>query len=114
MERTPANQAWYDLFLDKVVAAYGLRLDDGAKPSPGDSDNVVRVNAESASSYIEFIVSEHPYIPKRCEHFLRFSSKVSSRSVTKPHIRTVHEIARQYLGDCVYFWHEANDLSAYI
>jgi len=72
------------------------------------------VNAESASSYIEFIVGEHPRIPKRYKHFLQFSSKISSSSVTKPYIRTVHQIARQHFRDCVYFWHEMNNSSTHI
>jgi hypothetical protein len=40
-----------------------LRVSD--LPSPGDGDNVVCVNAESAGSYIEFMVGEHPCMPKR-------------------------------------------------
>jgi hypothetical protein len=32
----------------------------------------VRVNAESDEPYIDFEVGEHPHLPRRCEHFLRF------------------------------------------
>ncbi|KAF7546917.1 hypothetical protein G7Z17_g8094 [Cylindrodendrum hubeiense] len=115
LERTDANKTRYELFLCEVLEAYGLHLDDRTNPTVvADSDNVVRVNAASECSYIEFMVGEHPRIPRRCQHFLRFSSKVSGRSVAEPHIRIVYKIARQHLGDRVYFWHESNEFGACI
>ncbi len=115
LERTRAKQAQYELFLREVLAAYGLRYGDEANQSAvGDSDNVVRVNAESNDYYIEFMVGEHPYLPRRCEDFLRFSSKVSGSSAAEPHIRAVCKIAKQHLGDRVYFWHETNEFCASI
>lgn len=50
-----------------------------------------------------FEVGEHPHLPRRCEHFLRFSSKISGRSLADPYIRGVYKIAQQWLGDRVYF-----------
>jgi hypothetical protein len=74
----------------------------------------MRVNAESEESYIDFKVGEHPHLPRRCEHFLRFSSKISCRSLASPYIRGVYKIAKQWLGDRVYFWHEMNEFGPYI
>jgi hypothetical protein len=114
LERTPANQVRYELFLHEVLAAYGLQLDDGANTTATDSDNIICVETESKKSYIEFMVGEHPYLPRRCEHLLRFSSKVSGRSVAEPHIRRVCKIARQHFGDRVYFWHDMDELGSSI
>lgn len=70
----------------------------------------MRVSPESEESYIEFVVGEHPHLPRQCEHFLPFSSKTSGRSLAEPYIQGVYEVAKQTLGDCVYFWHEINEL----
>jgi hypothetical protein len=112
LERTKANQEQYELFLRKVLDTYGPRDSDGAEQGNGDS--VVRVNAESEESYIEFEVGEYPHLPRRCDHFLRFSSKVSGTSLAEPYIRGVYKIAKQRLGDRVYFWHEMNELGPHI
>ncbi|CZR67380.1 uncharacterized protein PAC_17279 [Phialocephala subalpina] len=115
LERTKANQERYELFLREVLVAYGPRDgEDADRGGGGDGGSVVRVNAESEESYIDFEVGEHPHIPRRCEHFLRFSSKVSGRSLAEPYIRGVYKIAKQWLGDRVYFWHEMNEFGAYI
>src|SRR5579859_112986 len=102
LERNPANQERYELFLRDVLVAYrrdGDESDDGG-------GSVVRVNPESEDSYIEFMVGEHPCMPRWCEHFLRFSSKVSGGSVgAETYIRGVCKIAKQCLGDRIYFWH---------
>ena len=97
LERTKANQEQYELFLRKVLDTYGPPNGDGAEQ--GDSNSVVRVNAESEESYIEFEVGEYPQLPRQCDHFLRFSSKVSGRSLAEPYIRGVYKIAKQRLGD---------------
>jgi hypothetical protein len=60
LERTRANQERYELFLCKVLVAYGPQDGDDADRGGGDGGSVVRVDAESKSSYIKFIVSEHP------------------------------------------------------
>lgn len=99
LERTKANQEQYELFLRKVLDTY--RLQDGNGAEQGIGDSVVRVNAESEESYIEFEVGEHPHLPRRCDHFLRFSSKVSGSSLAEPYIRGVYKIAKQRLGDQV-------------
>ena len=112
LERTKANQEQYELFLRKVLDTYGTRDGDGAEQC--NDDSVVRVNAESKESYIEFEVGEHPHLPRQCDHFLRFSSKVSGRSLAEPYIRGVYKIAKQRLGDRVYFWHEMNELGPHI
>ncbi|RDW68634.1 hypothetical protein BP5796_09291 [Coleophoma crateriformis] len=112
LERTRANQEQYELFLREVLDTYRPRDGDGTKQGGGDS--VVRVNAESAESYIEFEVGEHPHLPRRCEHFLRFSSKISGRSLAESYIRGVYTIAKQRLGDRVYFWHEMHESDPHI
>ena len=112
LERTKANQEQYELFLQEVLDAYEPRDSDGA--DQGDGDSVVRVNAESEESYIEFEVGEHLHLPHRCEHFLRFSSKISGRSLAEPYIRGVYKIAKQRLGGRAYFWHEMNELGPHI
>lgn len=112
LERTKANQEEYELFLREVLDTYGPRDGDGAEK--GDGGSVVRVNAESEDSYIDFEVGEHPHLPRRCEHFLRFSSKISGRSLAEPYIRGVYKIAKQRLGDRVYFWHEMNESGPHI
>jgi len=114
LERTRANQERYELFLREVLDAYGPRDGDDADRGGGDGGSVVRVDAESEGSYIEFMVGEHPCMPRWCVHFLRFSSKVSGGSVAEPYIRGVCKIAKQWLGDRIYFWHERNESSAYI
>jgi hypothetical protein len=112
LECTKANQEQYELFLREVLDTYGPRNGDDAEQ--GDGGSVVRVNAESAESYIDFEVGEHPHLPRRCEHFLRFSSKVSGRSLAEPYIRGVYKIVKQWFGDRVYFWHEMNDFGPHI
>ncbi|KAI9766958.1 MAG: hypothetical protein M1839_004666 [Geoglossum umbratile] len=109
LERTKANQEQYELFLREVLDTYGPR--DGDDAEWGGGGSVVRVNAESEESYIDFEVGEHPHLPRRCEHFLRFSSKISGRSLAEPYIRGVYKIAKQRLGDRVYFWHEMDESS---
>ncbi|KAE9367179.1 hypothetical protein N431DRAFT_307971, partial [Stipitochalara longipes BDJ] len=93
LERTEANQKLYELFLYEVLGTYGLR--DGDDAEPGDGGSVVRVNAESEEVYIDFEVGEHPHLPRRCEHLLRFSSKVSDTSLAESYIRGVYKIAKQ-------------------
>ncbi|RDW64626.1 hypothetical protein BP6252_10277 [Coleophoma cylindrospora] len=105
LERTRANQEQYELFLREVLDTY--RPQDGDDAEQGGGDSVVRVNAESARSYIEFEVGEHP-------HFLRFSSKISGSSLAGPYIRGVYKIAKQRLGDRVYFWHEMHESGPHI
>lgn len=108
LEPTKANQEQYELFLREVLDTYG--------PPDGDGDggSVVRVNAESEESYIDFEVGEHPHLPRQCEHFLRFSSKISGRSLAEPYIRGVYKIAKQRLGGRVYFWHEMNEFGPHV
>ncbi|KAI1381784.1 hypothetical protein F4677DRAFT_3952 [Hypoxylon crocopeplum] len=113
LEPTPANQAQYELFLREVLTTYGLPYDNEPNPDGGDkgmSSDIVCVNTDSKYSYIEFTVGEHPRIPRRCQHFLRFSSKVSGSSEAEPYIRTVRGIAKRHLGDRVYCWHHMNEL----
>jgi hypothetical protein len=43
-------------------------------------DRVVRIVPKSNGAYIEFIADEYSIILYNCEHFLRFSSKVSGSS----------------------------------
>ena len=112
LERTKANQEQYELFLREVLDTYGTRDGDGAEQC--NDDSIVRVNAESEESYIEFEVGEHPHLPRQCDHFLRFSSKVSGRSLAEPYIQGVYKIAKQQLGGRVYFWHEMNELGPHI
>ncbi|KAI5862087.1 hypothetical protein GGS23DRAFT_104379 [Durotheca rogersii] len=115
LERTHTNQALYERFLHDVLVSYGLPHDGRPHSDAGDGNNaIISVNTESKTSYIEFLVGEHPCMPRRCENFLRFSSKVSGSSTAEPHIRTVYKIARQYLGDRVYRWHEMNEFGPYI
>jgi hypothetical protein len=112
LPRTKANQEEYELFLREVLDTYGPR--DGQGTEQGNGGIVVRVNAESEESYIDFEVGEHPHLPRRCEHFLRFSSKISGSSLAEPYIRGVYKIAKQRLGDRVYFWHEMNEFGPHI
>jgi hypothetical protein len=112
LERTKANQEQYELFLREVLDTYGPRDSDDAEQGNGGS--VVCVNAESEESYIDFEVGEHPHLPRRCEHFLRFSSKISGRSLAEPYIRGVCKIAKRWLGHRVYFWHEINEFGPHI
>jgi len=79
LKRTAANQEQYELFLREVLDTYGPR--DSAEH--GDGGSVVRVNTDSEESYIGFEVGEYPHLPRRCEHFLRFSSKVSGSSLSR-------------------------------
>jgi hypothetical protein len=97
LERTKAKQEQFELFLG------------GPRDGDGQGGSVVRVNAESEACYIDFEVGEHPHLPRRCEHFLRFSSKISGRSLAEPYIEGVYKIAKQWLGGRVYFWHEMNE-----
>jgi hypothetical protein len=61
LERTRANQKRYELFLREVLVTYGPRDGDDADwGGGGDGGSVVRVDAESEGSYIEFMVGEHP------------------------------------------------------
>lgn len=74
----------------------------------------MRVNTKSEESYVNFEVGEHPHLPRRCKHFLRFSSETSGRSLAEPYIRGVYEIVKQWLRNHVYFWHEMNEFGLYI
>ncbi|KAI9764032.1 MAG: hypothetical protein M1840_008908 [Geoglossum simile] len=115
LEPTRANRERYEHFLREVLATYGPRDGgDADRGGDGDGGSVVRVDPESEGSYIHFEVGEDPLIPRRCEHFLRFSSKISGRSAAEPYIRGVCKIARQWLGDRVHFWHDMNESGASI
>ncbi|RDL31902.1 uncharacterized protein BP5553_09304 [Venustampulla echinocandica] len=96
LEPTPSNQEKYKKFLIEVLRTY-------------ETDNDVCVEPEWEGVYIEFMVGEHPTIPYNCEHFLRFSSKVSGRSTARPYIDGVHNIAKKWLGDRVQFWDEMTE-----
>jgi hypothetical protein len=61
-ERTKANQEQYELFLREVLDTYGPR--DGDDAEQGDGGSVVRVNAKSEESYIDFKVGGHPHLPR--------------------------------------------------
>jgi hypothetical protein len=113
LERTKANQEQYELFLSAVLDKYGPRDGDGVEQG-GGGGSVVRMNAESEACYIDFEVGEHPHLPRRCEQFLRFSSKISGRSLAEPYIEGVYKIAKQWLGGRVYFWHEMNEFGPHI
>jgi hypothetical protein len=63
----------------------------------------MHINAESEACYIDFEVGEHPHLLRQCKHFLRFSSKISGRSLTELYIKGVYKIAKQWLGGRVYF-----------
>lgn len=67
---TPSNQEKYASFISEVLNTYETEDDWGG-------DSVVRVVPDLPVSDIEFLVGEHPAIPYKCEHFLRFSSKAS-------------------------------------
>jgi hypothetical protein len=97
-----------------VLVAYGPRDGDDAERGSSGDGSVVRVNAESEESYIDFVVGEHPHLPRRCEHFLRFSSKISGSSLPELHIRGVYKIAKQWPGGRVYFWYKMNKFGPYI
>jgi hypothetical protein len=56
LERTKENQEQYELFLREVLNTYEPRGGDDAEQ--GDGGSVVRVNAESEESYIDFEVGE--------------------------------------------------------
>ena len=87
LELTRVNQERYELFLREVLVAYGPRDGDDSDQGGGDDGgSIVRVDAESEGSCTEFMVGEYSCMPRRCEHFLRFSSKVSGRSVAEPYI----------------------------
>jgi hypothetical protein len=107
LEPTAVNQQRYDDFLCRVIEAY--------KPDTGPRvAEIIRVDEDSRSSYIEFLVGEHPRLPRRCHHLLRFSSTVTGSSAVDPHVRRVHDIARHVLGDRVYFWGGMVDSRAHI
>ena len=72
------------------------------------------MNTESEACYIDFEVGEHPHLPRRCEHFLRFSSKISGRPLAEPYIEGVYKIAKQWLGGRVYFWHKMNESGPHV
>lgn len=96
LEPTPSNKEKYKKFLDEVLRTY-------------ETDSAVCVESEWKGVYIEFMVGEHPSIPHNCEHFLRFSSKVSGSSTARPYIDGVHRIAKKWLGESVHSWHEMNE-----
>jgi hypothetical protein len=106
LEPTPSNKEKYKLFINEVLATYGTGDYEKRR------DSVVRVVPKSnQGAYIEFMVGEHPTIPYDCEHFLRFSSKVSgSLTQAESYIKGVYKIAKKWLGDCVRFWHEMNEV----
>ena len=105
LEPTPSNEEKYELFLHEVLRTYQTEDEEE------EYDSVVRVVPKSNGSYIEFMVGEHPTIPYRCEHFLRFSSKVSGSlsAAAKPYIVGVYKIAKKWFGDRVHFWHELSE-----
>ncbi|KAH9216672.1 hypothetical protein DL95DRAFT_445238 [Leptodontidium sp. 2 PMI_412] len=95
LKRTKADQDQYELFLREVLDTYGPR--DGDDAEHGDGGSVVRVNTDSEKSYIDFEVGEYPHLPRRCEHFLLFSSKVSGSLLAQPYIqgaKQIHDVSR--------------------
>jgi hypothetical protein len=71
LKPTPSNKEKYEAFLREVLHTCKVG-DEG-----GRSDSVIRVMPKLNGAYIEFIIGEHPTIPHNCDHFLRFSFKVS-------------------------------------
>ncbi|RSM00581.1 hypothetical protein CEP52_009045 [Fusarium oligoseptatum] len=86
LEVTPENKEAYQRFLNEIIDTYkdtydqrGIRTDSKVLEMPKDSDNPDR-------AYIMFMVGECPHMPSspdHCDHFLRFSSKISG-SLTAP------------------------------
>ena len=105
LEPTSLNKEKYELFLREVLRTY-----EGGDEAER-CNSIVRVVPTSSGAYVEFMVGEHPIIPYSCEHFLRFSSKVSGSltAAAEPYIKGVYKIAKKWLGDRVQFWHELNE-----
>ena len=107
LEPTLLNKEKYELFLREVLRTYEGG-DEGER-----CNGILRVVPMSAGAYIEFMVGEHPTIPYSCEHFLRFSSKVSGSRGSQQNrtLKGVYRIVRKWLRDRVQLWHEMNETS---
>ncbi|KAH6617364.1 hypothetical protein F5144DRAFT_391346 [Chaetomium tenue] len=105
----------YREFLDEIVETYG----DAYEEKGSDVIKVLRLPARDSgaefptNTYIYFRVGEGPKMPaspKRCNYFLRFSSKISGRQGhAEPYIDGVYLIAQKHFGARVKWWHELND-----
>jgi hypothetical protein len=88
LKPTPSNKEKHELFLREVL--HTCKVGDKGERS----DSVVR---ELNGAYIEFIIGEHPTIPHNCDHFLRFSFKVSGSltAATNPYIEGTCKITKK-------------------
>jgi hypothetical protein len=118
LEANAPNKEAYGRFIEEILKRYGGVYDKKGRrtdgkiltTSPDESAN----STESDSLYLWFMIGECPHIPKspdHCDYFLRFSSKVSGCLTTpaQPYIKDVYEIAKNYFGSRVRFWHELNE-----
>ncbi|KAI5464358.1 hypothetical protein BGZ63DRAFT_401314 [Mariannaea sp. PMI_226] len=115
-ERTANNQAQYELFIHHVLDEYRFfDTEDESEPQKKEEDNVLVVDLESETCYIKFLVGEiHPYLPRRVDHFIRFSSRYDGKIEARPHISRVYRIAREHFRDQVYPWNVSSDFGPYI
>jgi hypothetical protein len=64
--------------------------------------------ANGACDYFWFNAGNCPFVPEKgdyCEYFLRFCGRGSE----EPYIQRVYEIAKQYFGTRVRYWHEPEE-----
>jgi hypothetical protein len=83
----------------RCLDTYGLR--DGDDAEQGDGGSVVRKYVWTPRRRNRISTSRLANIHT---YRVRFSSKISGRLLAEPYIRGVYKIAKQWLGDRVYFW----------
>lgn len=113
LKPTVRNQEKYEQFIRMILEHYGSADGEG-ELACSEEDRVATIISTKNGAYIEFGVGERPrlpYVPHMCNHFLRFSSKVSGGSTARaePFIRGVLRLARKVFGDRVKPWHEVWD-----
>ena len=111
LDANDSNKEAYRQFVEEIIQTYENTYDKEGRRTDGKVLQTPIMSDCDDSIYVSFMVGECPRIPynhDHCDHFLRFSSKVSGHLTTpaKPYIISVHKIAKKYFGSRVHYWHE--------
>ena len=111
LEVNDLNKEAYRRFIEEIIQTYKNTYDEEGRSTAGKILQLPEESDYHESMYVTFMVGEGPRMPynhNHCDHFLRFSSKVSGNltAPAKPYILSVQKIAKKYFGSRVHYWHE--------
>jgi hypothetical protein len=109
-----ADRDAYKNFIDEIMITYE-DIHDPDSHHPDQKLLELPTDPESSDKHnIRFTVGECPSLPfdpDHCGYFLRFSSKVSGRSIAPAeiYVKEVFKIARKHFGKRARWWNETHD-----